>query len=575
MTLPEQHATKALSRKATVVACTLLILQAFLLTIISWNNSPNRTEVGHLGAAVSFWKTGKLDVFHVNPPLMRILAGMPIALFCEPNCNFNAYSPRPQDRCEWALGDAFIAANDVRQIRCCVFLARLACMPMILLGSYVGFLYARSIYGNAAGIVFLVLWVFSPLILGWGATLCPGVAAASMGIVGLYAFRNWFHRPTWKRSVVAGICLGLMPLTKLTWIVAPPLWIILYFIGISSTKDHWPRWKQLVLILLIALYVVNMGYAFGGSFRLLKDYRFISKTLSETEGDHVSPGNRFQDSPLGLIPVPFPKEFVLGFDTQQADFERGMDSYAHGKWSNHGWWWYYPYLLMLREPLGVWCLAILSLITFLFYRNEYKCTVDDLFLLITAATIFLCVASQTGFSAHPRYIVLFLPFFYLLLSRLGIFIDRKHAVLCVLIFSALAWGAGSSLSAFPHSFSYFNELAGSPEKWPNHLLGSNIDWGQNLYRVETWIKNHPEVRPLYLTVEPTIPLEKLDLDEFQAVLAQKTPGWIVVNVNSLYAKDSNLLWLKEFRPVEIIGHSILIYRIPPAVDGDLDKIRDR
>jgi hypothetical protein len=32
---------------------------------------PNRTEAGHLGAAVYLWHTGKFNVFHVNPPFVR------------------------------------------------------------------------------------------------------------------------------------------------------------------------------------------------------------------------------------------------------------------------------------------------------------------------------------------------------------------------------------------------------------------------------------------------------------------------------------------------------------------------
>ena len=36
---------------------------------------------------------------------------------------------------------------------------------------------------------------------------------------------------------------------------------------------------------------------------------------------------------------------------------------------------------------------------------------------------------------------------------------------------------GSSLAIYPHSLSYFNELAGGPTKGHYHLIDSNIDWG--------------------------------------------------------------------------------------------------
>jgi len=170
------------------------------------------------------------DVFHVNPPLVRAIAGMPIALFCNPNYDWTGYSPRPQDRSEWRLGGAFVEKNELDDLRLYIFLMRLACIPLILLGSYFGYRFASELYGQWSGITFLVLWTFSPLILSWGATICPDVHAASLGIVGLYTFWRWLKTPTWNKAILAGICLGLMPLTKITWIIAFPIWLIIWSI---------------------------------------------------------------------------------------------------------------------------------------------------------------------------------------------------------------------------------------------------------------------------------------------------------------------------------------------------------
>jgi hypothetical protein len=48
--------------------------------------------------------------------------------------------------------------------------------------------------------------------------------------------------------------------------------------------------------------------------------------------------------------------------------------------------------------------------------------------------------------------------------------------------------------------SYFNELAGGPERGHEHLLGSNLDWGQDLLYVESALRDEPpseSVRILY------------------------------------------------------------------------------
>ena len=411
------------------ILVTLLLTQASLLICLSWSTSPNRTEVGHIGAAVYLWHTGKLDVFHVNPPLVRAVAGAPVALFCNSNYDWTGYSPRPQDRSEWRIGSAFIAANNYDDLRLYVFLMRLACIPLILLGGYFGYRFASELYGWWAGVTFLLLWTFSPLILGWGATICPDVAAASIGIVGLYAFWRWFKTPTWGKAIIAGICLGLMPLTKITWIIAFPIWLLLW--GIRKFRNL----RQFAVILLLGVYMINMGYLFDGSFRQLKDYKFISGTLTGqeiTKGRAVSVGNRFADTWIGHVPMPLPAEFVQGIDTQKIDFERGLESYARGAWSERGWWWYYGYVLLLREPLGVWALTLLALFVTCFYRSANVTWRDELTVLIPLLAIFAFISSQDGFSINPRYVVFILPLLYIFISKIA---SSSSAVCCLSSFS--------------------------------------------------------------------------------------------------------------------------------------------
>src|SRR6266446_178506 len=62
----------------------------------------------------------------------------------------------------------------------------------------------------------------------------------------------------------------------------------------------------------------------------------------------------------------------------------------------------------------------------------------------------------------------------------------------------LCWTTMSSLYYIPHSLSYFNEIAGGPENGAEHLVDSNLDWGQDLFFLKTWYDAHPEARPFYL-----------------------------------------------------------------------------
>jgi hypothetical protein len=319
-------------------------------------------------------------------------------------------------------------------------------------------------------------------------------------------------------------------------------------------------------MMLPGVYMINMGYLFDGSLRPLKDYQFISGTLTgqEVAKGKTMVGNRFADSWMGCIPVPLPAEFVQGIDTQKLDFERGIESYARGVWSDRGWWWYYGYGLLLREPLGVWGFLVFALFASCFYRSvnatcENTSWRDELTILIPLLLVFVFLSSQTGFSINPRYIVPVLPLLYIFVSKVA---SAKIFRLPTAVL--LAWVVVSSLSFYPYSMSYFNELAGQPKNYPKYLLGSNIDWGQDAYALKAWVEKHPEAKPLYVSYQSPISLEKLGIESTRTVPTEPTTGWMVIGVNELFTKEGKLDWIKGHETVGMIGYSIWIYRVDEA-----------
>src|SRR4030067_1585606 len=110
-----------------------------------------------------------------------------------------------------------------------------------------------------------------------------------MGIVAIYALRQGPGQPNWIHVSITGICLGLLPLTKLTWIIAFGLWPLIWCIWSVPTyftkgdKRCQPHLRQLAVMLLLALYVLNVGYLFDGTLRPLGKYVFISQLLRGRE----------------------------------------------------------------------------------------------------------------------------------------------------------------------------------------------------------------------------------------------------------------------------------------------------
>ncbi len=172
---------------------------------------------------------------------------------------------------------------------------------------------------------------------------------------------------------------------------------------------------QIALVIVLAVYVINLGYGFEGTGARLDELRFISPTLRDSPGAFLPgsiprPGNRFAGTLWGRLPIPVPANYLLGIDRQKYDFdEAGFWSYLRGHWRQGGWWYYYLYALAIKEPLGTWLLALLALAAPFAASGRTGNWQDELLVWAPAAAVLLLVSSQTGFNHPMRYVLPMFP----------------------------------------------------------------------------------------------------------------------------------------------------------------------
>ncbi|MDQ3331752.1 MAG: glycosyltransferase family 39 protein [Planctomycetota bacterium] len=382
------------------------------------------------------WEFGRFEVYRVNPPLTRFIAALPV-LIAGYEMDWSRFHDGPGARPEFALGSDFVKANGMRSIWLFT-IARWACIPISLVGGVFCFLWGRELYGTAAGLVSLTLWCTDPNILAHAELITPDAAATAFGIGAGYAFWRWLKTPTWDRAGLAGLLLGLAQLSKMSWLFLFGLWPLLWLVWQASEGHLQPpeiskrrEALQLTATLLLGLYILNLGYAFDGSFTALKEFSFVSETLAGEEQAGEG-GNRFARTCLGELPVPLPEQYVLGFDSQKRDFEDyGQPSYLRGTWSDHGWWYYYLYGLLVKVPHGTQLLFVFAVVLTLLQMirgahgwgqsaepfNRRLPWRDELVLLAPAVALFTFVSSQTEFSHHFRYVLPSLGLFLIFLGK--------------------------------------------------------------------------------------------------------------------------------------------------------------
>jgi len=181
-------------------------------------------------------------------------------------------------------------------------------------------------------------------------------------------------------------------------------------------------------------------------------------------------------------------------------------------------------------------------------------------LLLPAVAVFLLASFQHRYTTHFRYVLPAFGFAFVFMGRAYRQPSTKRQKL--LVAALVVWTVVSSLNVFPHSLSYFNELAGGPRCGHNHLVDSNIDWGQDLFRLKAWYDQHREARPLYTDVRSALPLDLYGI-ESDSVEYPLRPGWYAVSVHRLREHSSIYEQIPLDAPDARVGFSIYVYHVAP------------
>ncbi len=574
----------------------LLLCHVGLLVHGNWIHFPNTDEIGHLPSGVSKWHFGTFHYYSVNPPMVDLVSGLG-ALHLRNEYEWDALPGPLGHRIEFIVGRTRMIEKGLDLHRD-FFLPRLLVLPFSLLGCVLLTWLAYRELGPLSAWIACCLWSFCPNILAHAQTIIPDVGSVAIGILPSLAVLTYMRTPNWGMASVVGFALGLAMYSKMTWVTGVISFPLAAAIGtwlVPANRGYFtlPRivgdW---LLMGGVALFVLNNGYLLQGTGTLLGEYRFLSHALGGPEAGVSNPSNRFVGTPLAWLPVPLPYDYVMGIDYLKHEVEMKYWSFLMGEWRLGGWWYYYLCTTLFKTPLG----TLLALVpaTYLLVRRWSPASQQAwIALAVPACVIFVSVSSQTGFNHHHRYVLtIYPPIFFLIAGAFqagvaSVWLRRTLLFLC---------GAAvvASLSVWPHFLTFFNRVAGGPERGWQVLDFSNVDWGQDLLLVEKWIQNNPDKRPCWATsdfssfrslggrsidVEPD-PIPKPSgssianrLKEVAQGVASAdpagsapklSPGWYIVNVRLLndLPDELRLGYFRSLQPVDRIAYSYWVYYVP-------------
>ena len=115
----------------------------------------------------------------------------------------------------------------------------------------------------------------------------------------------------------------------------------------------------------------------------------------------------------------------------------------------------------------------------------------------------------------------------------------------------------SSIYIWPDYLSYFNEIIGGPSHGWKYLRDSDLDWGQDLPALKSYMKknNMEEIELLYYGegLPSAYNIIHKDITAENKVMPKKNV--YAVSVTSL----ESVQWAVQYKPTVKLGYSIFIY----------------
>ena len=533
-------------RRAFALLLVLIVLAA-LRVVATYRVFSETNDEHHFVAGIEWLDRGAYTYTIYHPPLARIFESLPLYLD----------GARAHGKAEVVdEKDAILYAG--RGYTTNLALGRLGALPFLIASIAAVWIWGRRLFGVPAAVAATVLFSTLPPVLahaGLATTDAPVMATLA---VALYTFDRFLEHPTGARAVGLGVAGALAVLSKFSAIpfflgAAVAILVLRGIVGrrASVTQRTAPTaaigWTALAI--LVAALVVWAGYRFSwGSLPETAGPRSRDVVLGSAARPHSGPG----------VPAP---EFFEGLRTLRAAMRVGHPAYLLGRYSQTGWWYYFPVALAVKTPVPFLILAAIGGVASL--RLAWRSRDWRPAAPFVAAGAVLAASIPSRIDIGVRHI---LPMYPLLAvsAGLGTMVLWNAARSRIAVGALLAWQIVGSAAAHPDYLAWFNELAG---RHPDRiLLDSNLDWGQDLYRLrDALAARHVESISLaYLGVADPArqglpPAGPLPPD-------RPTSGWVAIS--EMWLKDvpgggHAYAWLRDDEPVARVGRSILLYDLPP------------
>ncbi len=587
-----------MSNRLTNIIAIFLFLFLFFASIFSMaGDSLTMDELAHLPAGYSYLTQQDMRLNPEHPPLVKDMAAFPL-LFIK-GIHFPSQAKSWQDGVndQWNFGKKFLfqSNNPAKKM---IFWARVPMIFILLLLAFYVFRWARELFDNKTALLALFFVSFSPTLIAHTRLVATDVGAATGMFIAIYYFVKFINKPSKKNIILAGIAFGLAELAKFSVVLLFPIFGILIIFLAWAKSSNWHQflkifWRYFLLIVLVTV----IAYLLVWAVYLFHVWHYPpQKQVNDTKNILASfPYKPLSDAVIWMADKPILRpiaQYFLGVFMVIQRATGGNTTYFLGEVSRNGWKLFFPIVYIIKQPLAFIILLIISIIysvlliekpiwqkTFSRFK-KWLCLHFAEFSIPVAIIVYWSFFLKSNLNIGVRHLLPVFPLTMLLVSAMIIKLAEKpflKPLKIVLLIGFLTWQAISVILVYPHFLAYSNELTGGPSKTYLYTVDSDLDWGQDLARLDNWLKKK-KIKEIYLDYFGGSDPKYYLGNKFLPWWGQRNPkdmpkgGYLAVSASFLQRGRGNPVlgfndpchyydWLYQYKPVAQIGYSIFVYHI--------------
>jgi hypothetical protein len=477
----------AVARKVEIVCGVLLLAMAANLLISISRKSITNDEIVHIPAGYYHLVAGEFQLNNEHPPLVKMWAALSL-LFLQPD-----EPPAPINEAEnfmertWGFHERFWQANQPR-FDTVTFWPRAMMVPITLALGVLIFVFARRLFGDAAALIAVGMYVLEPTVLAHGRIVHTDVPSAFTYLLFFFALYRYSETPTLKRAITLGIVCAIALLTKFSMLVIVPVLAVYFLVRLIARQRFSVERSQVLVhsgaITLIVLLLVNAIYYFKHPPLAASDVRWVEMKSPLVFG--------FVMNSIRVLSKIVPTYYLFGVYNIELHNHYGHATSLLGQYSDLGWWYYFPVAFALKTTVAFLLIAIAGLF-WAIWKACFKRDLRFVWLLVPIA-VYLVISLTSHINIGIRHFLPVYPFLFITGGALLAQLLQARKTIGILVLAFLfGWMLFETVRTFPNYIPYMNQLASRHPHW-YYLSDSNVEWGDDVNSLAAYLKARGETK---------------------------------------------------------------------------------